>query len=100
MTKWFTRPDSFDARWIKFVEGKFWETKPDTSHHIAFQMGYLSGRENQKYLDLRTIVEVLACLPHSDNQFIKQARAEYLYAILEVMKSQKVVDKYTTGLTA
>lgn len=100
MKKWFMRPISFDAKWIEFVRGKFEVTKPDTSHHIAFQMGYLSGRENQQYMDLRTIVAVFECLGHSDNQFVNKARTEFLDAILMVIKDQKVVDKYTIGLQA
>ena len=100
MNKWFARPDSFDKRWMKFILGKHWEKDPKTAHHIAFQMGYLSGRENQKYIDLRTIVEVLRCLPISENKEIVKGRIEFLESVLEVMKSEKCVDKYTAGLKA
>ena len=89
------RPPSYDARWLEFVLSKAWETDYHTSHHKAFQLGYLAGLERQKYRDCLLVSNHFYSIPDYKEFDNRRFQAKLIW---EDMSSKDVNDKFTWGM--
>ena len=87
----FKKPDTFGTAWLEFIASKYIDTYPELAHHKALEIGYITGRRMQQYLDARNCINTGHWLyENSSNKERKEAIEHMTIQLISMFEETKV----------